>query len=79
MVADVFTENGNKKLLPPAEVAQILGFAIRTINRMARRGEIPGAVFIGSHVRFKPDAIAAFVDGGGVQTPEPIGGHSNER
>jgi excisionase family DNA binding protein len=55
-----------EKLLSPSELARVLGFSNRTINRMARRGEIPGTVFIGAHVRFKPEAVADFIERGGA-------------
>ena len=52
-------------LISPEEVAKLLNFSRRTIIRMAQRGELPGAVFIGSHVRFKPQEIARFIERGG--------------
>jgi excisionase family DNA binding protein len=69
MVVDLLREcRDDIRLLSPPDLARTLGFSVRTINRMARKGQIPGAVFIGPHVRFRPDLVAAFLANGGLRS-----------
>jgi hypothetical protein len=56
-------EGGRRPLLSTSDVALVLGFRERTIRKMAFRGDIPGAVFVGIHVKFRPEVIAEFVAG----------------
>jgi excisionase family DNA binding protein len=53
------------KLLTSKLVGQILGFHARTVAQMGRRGELPGAVFIGRHVKFHETSIREFIERGG--------------
>jgi predicted DNA-binding transcriptional regulator AlpA len=51
-----------EKLITPKALAQITGFHPRTISEMGKRGDIPGAVLIGNHVRFHAQSVYEFLD-----------------
>jgi predicted DNA-binding transcriptional regulator AlpA len=51
-----------EKLITPKALAQITGFHPRTISEMGKRGDIPGAVLIGNHVRFRAQSVYEFLD-----------------
>ena len=53
------------KLMKPKAVADLTGFHPRTISEMGKRGDIPGAVLIGKHVRFHAQSVHAFLEQGG--------------
>jgi excisionase family DNA binding protein len=55
----------SEKLLTPQAIAEITGFHARTVSEMGKRGEIPGAVLIGRHVRFNPRSVHDFLESGG--------------
>jgi excisionase family DNA binding protein len=55
----------SEKLMQPKELAAITGFHPRTISDMGKRGEIPGAVLIGKHVRFDAKSVRDFLTRGG--------------
>jgi excisionase family DNA binding protein len=48
------------KLLTPAEVGGILGVHAKTVERMARRGELPG-IRIGRYWRFAPVELSRWL------------------
>ncbi len=48
------------KLLTPAEVGEILGVHSKTVERMARRGELPG-IRIGRYWRFAPVELSRWL------------------
>jgi hypothetical protein len=67
--------NGLRQELPSSsEAVRILGFSSGTIKGMAQWGEPSEIVFVASPVRFKPAAIAAFIDAGGNRTAQPANG-----
>ena len=51
----------SEKLITPRAVADITGFHPRTIAEMGKRGDIPGAVIIGRHVRFDAQSVNDFL------------------
>jgi excisionase family DNA binding protein len=55
----------SEKLMTPQAIAEITGFHARTVSEMGKRGEIPGAVLIGRHVRFDARQVRDFLDHGG--------------
>lgn len=55
---DVF----QKEILTPKEAAQYLSIHVRTIYRLAKRGEIPGRK-VGGSWRFKKDALDDWLSG----------------
>ena len=55
----------SRKLMTSKQVAEITGFHARTVSEMGRRGEIPGAVLIGKHVRFNARSVHDFLGRGG--------------
>lgn len=55
----------SEKLMTPQAIAEITGFHARTVSEMGKRGEIPGAVLIGKHVRFKTRSVHDFLERGG--------------
>lgn len=55
----------SEKLMTPKAVAEITGFHTRTVSEMGKRGEIPGAVLIGKHVRFNARSVHDFLERGG--------------
>lgn len=60
----------NSRLLRAFDVAYRVRRSTQTIIRWARRGWIPGAVFVGPHVMFDPQKVEAFIQAGGTK-PEP--------
>jgi excisionase family DNA binding protein len=56
----------SEKLMTPRAIAEITGFHARTISEMGKRGEIPGAVLIGRHVRFNTRSVHEFLERGGA-------------
>lgn len=55
----------NKKLMTAKAISEITGFHARTVSKMGRSGEIPGAVLIGKHVRFDARRVNDFFEHGG--------------
>jgi excisionase family DNA binding protein len=55
----------SEKLMTPQAIAEITGFHARTVSEMGKRGEIPGAVLIGKHIRFKARSVHDFLERGG--------------
>lgn len=53
------------RLLSAPEVARITNLGTDTVRAMAKRGELPGAIFIGHHLRFDPDKLKEFFESGG--------------
>lgn len=51
-----------KEILTPKEAAQYLSVHVRTIYRLAKRGEIPGRK-VGGSWRFKKDALDDWLSG----------------
>jgi len=49
------------RLLTPSEVGELLGIHGKTVERMARRGELPGRR-VGRYWRFAEKNIAAWID-----------------
>jgi excisionase family DNA binding protein len=47
-------------LIPPEEVAKILGFSVVYIYKLAQRGELPSYAF-GRAVRFDPHEVSEFI------------------
>jgi excisionase family DNA binding protein len=60
----ILRESGSG-LWRPFDVAIRLGYSTDTIKSWARQGKLPGAVFIGRHIRFDPQVIADFIARGG--------------
>ena len=54
----------SEKLMTPKAIAAITGFHARTVSKMGRRGDIPGALFFGRHVRFRPQSVHDFLQDG---------------
>jgi predicted DNA-binding transcriptional regulator AlpA len=54
------------KLIKPKAVADLTGFHPRTVSDMGKRGDIPGAVLIGRHVRFDANSVLDFIGRGGL-------------
>jgi hypothetical protein len=58
------------KMLTPAQVAAALPrgdggqVSVRTVQRMARRRLIPGAVYVGRCLLFQRAAVLAWIEGG---------------
>lgn len=51
------------ELLPPGEVARLLGVDPRTVTRWAVTGKIPSLKTPGGHRRYRRSAIQAIIDG----------------
>lgn len=55
------------RMLTLADLLEILGgeeaISRRQIQRLAKRGEIPGAVMLGTKVYFQREAVFAWVEG----------------
>ncbi len=58
-------------LLRPFDIAVRVRRSPQTIIRWARRGWIPGAVFVGPHVMFDPRKVAEFIENGGSRPMLP--------
>ncbi|WP_029423471.1 helix-turn-helix domain-containing protein [Alicyclobacillus macrosporangiidus] len=56
------------RLLTAQEVSKILGFKEHAVYRMAREGILP-VVHIGRSIRFDPEKLRAWIDGGGKALP----------
>lgn len=50
-------------MLTPPEAAQLLGVDVSTVRRLARKKQLPGAVYIGRQLRFRVTEFKAFVEG----------------
>ena len=56
----------SSRLLTPEEVANQLQIALTTVWKLGREGALRGAVVrIGTRMRFRPDAVAAYIAAGG--------------
>lgn len=53
------------KLLPPGEVAQLLGVNIKTLNRWANSGKIAFIRTLGGHRRYRQSSIEAILSANG--------------
>lgn len=51
------------KLLPPGEVAKMLGVDPKTIIRWSNKGLIPSIRTLGGHRRFRESAVRKILDG----------------
>jgi excisionase family DNA binding protein len=67
-----------RKLVRAYDVGRLLGYSTATIKRWAREGKLPGAVFIGRHIRFDPNVVEAFVRAGGKRPEQKLRGASGE-
>lgn len=56
----------NDKLLPPREVAELLGVDPKTVSRWARLGKIPSVRTPGGHRRFRKSVIDSIINGDAV-------------
>ena len=54
------------ELLPPFDLAVIFNRSTATVINWARRGLLPGAIFIGSRVWFNRKQIESFIEAGGT-------------
>lgn len=55
--------NDTPELLSAADVAQLLKVSTRTVHRLRKAGEIPGAR-VGRQFRFKPDVVDRILEAG---------------
>lgn len=46
------------------DVGLRLNVSTQTVINLAKKGKLPGAVIVGNHVRFDPDAIEEFIKAG---------------
>ena len=56
-----YADSRMEPLLRRSEVAELLGVSIRTVNRLAERGELE-VVRIGRGARFRADDVRALID-----------------
>jgi excisionase family DNA binding protein len=49
------------RLLTPAQVAERLGIAVRTLETWRYRGRSPRYIRVGKHVRYRPADVDAFL------------------
>jgi excisionase family DNA binding protein len=54
-----------RKLVRAFDVARVFGYSTSTIKKWAKDGKLPGAVFIGKHIRFDPEQVEEFIRSGG--------------
>ena len=64
----------NERLLTAREVAELLGFSRETILRWTRAGELPAIRLPGGKIRYRPDAIEAWLEARAVGEPDPSEG-----
>lgn len=57
------------RLLTAREVSRRLGVPTSTVYGLAREGRIGGVVRVGRSVRFEPEALERWIDGGGQALP----------
>lgn len=50
-------------MLTPDEVGKLLGVSVRQVQRLARAQKLPGAVYLGSALRFRVTEIRGFIEG----------------
>jgi predicted DNA-binding transcriptional regulator AlpA len=60
-----------RNLIRAYDVGLLLGYSTWTIKNWARNGRLPGAVFIGRHIRFDPAVIEQFIASGGQRPDLP--------
>lgn len=53
----------NDELLPPGEVAKMLGVDPKTLGRWAKLGKIPSIRTIGGHRRYRRSVVDAILNG----------------
>jgi excisionase family DNA binding protein len=53
----------NDELLPPGEVARMLGVDPKTLARWAKLGKIPSQRTLGGHRRFRRSVVEAIING----------------
>lgn len=53
----------NDKLLPPGEVAKLLGINPKTLTRQADKGLIPCVRTLGGHRRYRESVVNAILSG----------------
>lgn len=68
----------SEKMMTPQAIAEITGFHARTVSEMGKRGEIPGAVRIGRHLRFNARSVREFLERGGDLRPRTEQSHPVE-
>jgi excisionase family DNA binding protein len=56
----------NDKLLPPREVARLLGVDPKTVSRWAETGKIPSIKTPGGHRRYRKSVVDAILNGEAV-------------
>jgi hypothetical protein len=59
------------ELVPPFTLAVIFDRSTQTIINWARRGLLPGAIFVGSRVWFRKKQIDEFLEAGGTPCESP--------
>lgn len=53
----------NDDLLPPGEVAKMLGVDPKTLGRWAKLGKVPCVRTLGGHRRFRRSVVEAILNG----------------
>ena len=48
------------------DLAELLGLSPNVVKTLAKRGELPGAVLVGRHLRFDSAKMFTFLDNGGA-------------
>lgn len=56
---------GVPRLLTAKSVAELLNIPLSTLYEMVRQKRIGGVVHLGRHIRFDPEKLQAWIDGGG--------------
>jgi hypothetical protein len=57
----------SEALVRPFDVAVLLGLSTQTVMTKARNGDIPGAVYIGTTLRFDIARVREFIEAGGTR------------
>lgn len=52
----------NDRLLPPGEVAKLLGVSSKTLSRWASEGKIPSIRTLGGHRRYRLSVVLALLN-----------------
>lgn len=56
----------NDELLPPGEVAKMLGVDPKTLSRWAKMGKLPSVRTLGGHRRYRKSVVDAILNGEAV-------------